>query len=406
MLDAISEGPTKSLNQKTMFGLNAERKLVTAKSAGAIADITGIPNNEMFGTNEGSEKVLYVGAPYQARGIADEARFTYIDYEFAEIANFVKSHDDLYNMANDILVGGDSSRRNVFENYREIKNGSDNPSITDFERNWFQPTYDLAVRIKNRLDWLKNNNDEGLISDLTDKINTELVELHQMLDNRLEIEKEKIEARKKIDRETDSLYMTMFGRHPIEEFSDNLNRFYTRISQGMKDVHDYNTIVKPRLETYYRQLPTDLSPKEYGEKMKLEELNILNELRLKKQTKEATVVAALFPDLPFKEESYDRAVFSYSISTHVIAEMKADDFRLWWKEIERILKPGGKAYIFPIEQGFPYGRTYDGVALHDTLKEYSPENGHHLTAEIVGHNHAGRDGDGSFLSETLVITKK
>ena len=98
----------------------------------------------------------------------------------------------------------------------------------------------------------------------------------------------------------------------------------------------------------------------------------------------------------------DRVVCSYSISTHVIPEATETDFRAWVSEIQRVLKPGGKAYIFPMQQGFPFGREYDERALDNVLDEFGLEKGGELDAEFYENpdEYAWRQ------DTTLIITKR
>ena len=45
---------------KLLFGSNAEKKQVTAKETEELVELTGISEEELFGTEETGERVLYV----------------------------------------------------------------------------------------------------------------------------------------------------------------------------------------------------------------------------------------------------------------------------------------------------------------------------------------------------------
>lgn len=406
-----------TLTEKTLFGINAVRKKITAKTDQEIERLTGIPIQEMFGTETGAEKILYVGAPWQTRGIPDEKRITVVDYEFGEIATFTRTYDDLVPQIGEPLYDYGPGKRSMTENLRELEEFPD--SIGSKEMEWCDDVFYKSRDFFNNLLRLsgRNPDQENLETNQLAKLEIdEETKKNLQIETRQQLEKLKnlytsyqqnfskqIAARKAIEQDGNNSGIGFSGKHPVTELTDSLQSLMKRAEQGIKDIQDYELIVKQRLDAFTEKLPNDVKgkPQLLRKLLKTEELSILNELRLKKTAKDAGVVAAMFPDLPFKNQSFDRMIFSYSISTHIISEMNVDEFRLWWKEILRSLKPEGKAYIFPIQLGFPYGRMYDVKALKETLDELKPE----LSYEIKANTHSGRYEDSDFHEETLVITK-
>ena len=145
----------------------------------------------------------------------------------------------------------------------------------------------------------------------------------------------------------------------------------------------------------------NLTVQERALTIRQEELSLLNDLRLEKHTENSNVAVAIFPRLPLKPNSMDRIVLSYSISTYAINRLTADDFRVWWKEIQRVLKPGGKAYIFPMQLEFRHGRMYDKPSLEDTLDEFTPLN----NGQLVWEFYENPNEDSWRQDTTLIITK-
>lgn len=68
--------------------------------------------------------------------------------------------------------------------------------------------------------------------------------------------------------------------------------------------------------------------------------------------KGAKAIKGIFPLLPFKEETFDRVISLNAISMHPFDELGGfteRQWELWWGELVRVLKPGGKAYIGPFD---------------------------------------------------------
>lgn len=76
-------------------------------------------------------------------------------------------------------------------------------------------------------------------------------------------------------------------------------------------------------------------------------------------------VAALSIALPFKEDSFDTVVSLFALPFWVLPEDRDKSFR----EVVRVLKPGGRAYLAPvldsaIEQIQPLLENIDGIDFH------------------------------------------
>lgn len=66
----------------------------------------------------------------------------------------------------------------------------------------------------------------------------------------------------------------------------------------------------------------------------------------------ARAVKGLFPVLPFPQGSFDRVLSLNAISMHPFVELGGftdREWELWWGELLRVLKPGGRAYIGPFD---------------------------------------------------------
>lgn len=381
--------------EKTLLGRNDEIKRIVELSIGSIEDMTGISREEMFGTEETGEKVVYIGAPWQGLTVMDSERFFVFDYEYGEIANFSKDFEDMGYKVEELLYG--EYNPGIYHYYQNISDNLDSTDYTDFERDWYQKTFRSVLKIRKIVNGIiiNPNQEEGLVSELSITIQ----ELETLLEEREQEEPEIIEQRK---TERDALEDEFAPYHSIEGMH-RLARFMAeKVKGSLEDIRDYREIVLPELKVFENLLPRDINLEEKALRMRQEELDILNELRLKKRAEKSQVIVGMFPRLPLLDESVERFVASYSLSTHIIPEMDTNDFRTWWQEIQRILKTDGKAYIFPMQQGFPFGRTYDEEALIKTLEEYSVENGGHLEWEF----YENPNPDAWRQDETLIITKK
>ncbi|MDQ5951288.1 MAG: hypothetical protein QG639_565 [Patescibacteria group bacterium] len=110
----------------------------------------------------------------------------------------------------------------------------------------------------------------------------------------------------------------------------------------------------------------------------------------KVKSKEAKFIKGIFPytqELP--AESYDRVLASWSVSAHMFPEMSTEMFvDEIWKELDRLLAPGGQAVFYPIGH---YGESAEGICR--TIDLYNQKYNRNLTYELdsSGQSYSGRD---------------
>lgn len=358
---------TNVFTEKTLIGRNEHTKRVVELSAADIEDMTGIPFAEMFGTDETGEKVAYIGAPWQALTVMDANRMFVFDYEYGEIANFSRSYGEVMDQVGSSLDGQYSfALRDYYDVCQNVE------FHNDPEAEWVRES---KIQVEEVYGLLQNLDYDGHDEKSIIQINKLLSDLEDSLQIR-EIKYGTTIERREVERVEKGGEHGEY--HPIEGYSVYLRRFIQKVHDGLDDVYDYEKTVAPNLERFIHELPDYLDEEKKALAIKFEELSMLNMLRLEKKTEKSHVIVGIFPDLPLKQASMDRLVCSYSISTHVIPEADEADFRSWIEEIDRVLTPGGKAYIFPMQQRFPFGREYDEVALDQVLGEHLPVNGGRL----------------------------
>lgn len=385
----------RRLVQNLLTGLNAESKRIIELSKDQIQELTGIPNDEMFGTDETGEKVAYIGAPWQAKTIMDSERLFVFDYEYGEIANFTRSYDQIDTFLENELYDwrfGDSIedlvQRIGNENTDlpdECKSGC--TRIFDIVKELHEDVIEMVKHPNNDFDIQKIQNTRTIVKKLSSEIQKQK-NLFPLYDT---------------DRKSSAAFDPNDSRQVYDLFMSDIDSVVKSVRQSLKDIEDYNTLVLPYLDhyvSYLKENNTLIGDDELRVLIRQEEISYLNQLRLHKHTERSHVVATMFPFLPLADESMDRIVLSYSISTYLISDSRSDDFRSWWAEIKRVLKPGGKAYIFPMQQGFPLGRVYDDQSLEATLDEASIDNS--LEWQMVENPNL----DAWRQDTTLVLTKK
>ena len=159
--------------------------------------------------------------------------------------------------------------------------------------------------------------------------------------------------------------------------------------RGFRDTLDWKNIIEPKvkaLESDLKGLPEAEKNKEIASATK----SWIEEIRLHKRTESSNVLEAVFPQLPFKDASFDRMVASWSISAHVFAELDETGFEVLWDETQRILKEGGKAYIFPLNYYYEVDSTIisslENMKIKHKLMDYTildDESGNKYTLVIT-----------------------
>ena len=185
------------------------------------------------------------------------------------------------------------------------------------------------------------------------------------------------------------------------------NIWYTalRAEKGFEDVPDfYKHIWFPLwLEIQEEEIKAG---EKYSDEERMEQIKkrirpYADNIRLKKKTKESNVIQAVFPELPFKDNSHDRIVASWSLSTHVFDKLSEEEFETCWDEIMRVLKKDGEAYIFPLY----YRGFQDKTTMIDSLNEYLKSHPDFEYKLLDGYVEEMPDEEVD-MSSTLLIKKK
>lgn len=155
--------------------------------------------------------------------------------------------------------------------------------------------------------------------------------------------------RQKVETETAKYNLEGGDREPTEEEANVISLWYLAIEGArLQDVYDQKTIVGPQIERFARSLPHNLTKEEKRKLIWQKNRELVEKIRLKKTTKEADVAQTIFPELPFADESFNRIVAYFSVTTYAFQALDFDDFMLYWSEINRVLKNGGRAYLGPL----------------------------------------------------------
>ncbi len=290
-------------------------KALTGRTPKDLILETGLPENELFPEDK---PVLYVGDPWQKMGTEkDNPNMTIIDYEYGEPATFIKNIERFKNTIN----------YNIKKLNRELGiNKESHYERVDLYEN-FQRYFDQAVSTTDNADL------HGNFSGCTEA-SLAWIDLREYIGSvRAEVESNAIAL--------DKYGESNFWRDSW--YSAN------KLAQGFADVPDYYQIVLPKLEEFKEKI-SELSEKDREKALRKKERALIEDIRLVKKPKEAHVVQGVFPELPFKSDSFERLVFSWSISVHSFDQFDDNDFYICWQEILRVLKPGGKAIIFPVNE--------------------------------------------------------
>lgn len=170
--------------------------------------------------------------------------------------------------------------------------------------------------------------------------------------------------------------------------------------RGFKDIPDWNNIIEPKVDALKNKIQ-DLPEDEQNKIIQNNTRGWIEEIRLKKDTENVNVVEAIFPQLPFKSESFDRIVASWSLSAHVFAKLTEEEFEVFWDESYRVLKDKGEMYIFPLT--FHY--YVDDTLLNslDNMREKYLGSGYYFI-DNAG-NRIDEEGNGEGYEYTLVTYK-
>jgi len=308
-------------------------KALTGRTPERIEDETGIKKELIFPPDG---KILYVGDPWQRMGKElDESHgsnLTIIDYEFGETASF-ETDDEKFRER--IQYKAETNIKTVTDFLEEAEDNDLNSKDIDWlqvYRTKLHTAHALSESAVSDTDYSQAAEAWGALRDYIEKIHrAELMAQEQQSTEpgdpltRIEIHENEALAYFR----TDAWYMAVDGE------------------RGFRDIPDWKNIIYPKLENKRSEM-YGLPEKELEHQLNAWKKSYIDEIRLEKMTEHTNVVQAIFPQLPFANESFDRFVASWSISAHTFSELDKDGFDLYWEEILRVLKVDGEAYIFPL----------------------------------------------------------
>ncbi len=276
--------------------VDKEQKALTGRKVEDYVLESGVAREELF-PEDG--KILNIGDPWQT---LDLEGVTNVDYELGEEAEFQYNEEEFLKKAEDY-----------------IKN--------------------IEV-FCNRL----INNRKGLVT----AINLAQEQLKELMTN-LEIENYP-----KLS-ELSGYIVELINKEKKEHSSDmgdsendlkNLWYDVNKLQRGFADIYLVKKVIEPAIEE--EMIKNRGITEEQKERIIK---NLVQEYRFIKKYKQAEMVKAAFPDMPFEDKQFDRLIASWSISTHMFPVMEKREFDVYWDEIDRLLKKDGVAYIWPIYRG-------------------------------------------------------
>ncbi len=308
--------------EKKIWETNEGLKRINGHSAEYVAEHIGVSVEELFPEHG---KSLYVGDPWQK---LDKKGVVIVDYEFGPIAEFQDNKERYL-----ALLRGQLSRlENSFHSSQEL---------------------DIRHFLEREITLVNELYNEMHIQPLTEyeRIGKMFLEMKQRVEEEI--------GRETSGKESDPLFAMNL---------DVQSLWYAAV-HGARclDLLDWATELEPTFLIYAESLSEQLSQEAREEKLKEKRRELITRIRFEKTTKEAEVVQAMFPFLPFENESFDRFVAFWSISTYAFEHLTPEELTRYWEEIYRILKPGGKAYISPLFEGNEF-------FMHQTLSKFQIEN--------------------------------
>lgn len=371
----LNSEETKEQIKKHIYLYDAPEKSLTGRTPEIIEEETGFLKEDIFPKDK---QILYVGDPWQRMGREiNDSRLKIIDYEFGETASFI---GDEKSFREEIIYEGE----NLLYNIEQIKD-----SIEDEQdKKELEKLYEL---VKNAFNLLKAEdlefyesfyeNDEYGGSERKEKKEKLQKNYKKIADAwteaRVLIEK-KHNQDKTLKDETEIEQEEKIEKNHFDELSDlellYKNAWYKCVEgeRGFKDIPDWHNIVIPKLDKALKEIEQEkmreLTEEEFEKFADEYKKKFIDEIRLKKRTDKAEVLQARFPELPFKNDSFDRFVASWSISAHIFDKLNQKEFSVCWKEIARVLAEDGEAYIFPLNYYFE-----DKNDMIESLKKISTE---------------------------------
>jgi SAM-dependent methyltransferase len=321
--------PRAVLEQK-IWDVNEGNKRVNGHPAEYVAQHLRHPVEELF-PEEGT--CVYIGDSWQR---LDRKGVTIVDYEFGPVAEFQDERASYLSRLDQRLWDVESRMR--FKDH-----------VLDPHKEAIQQFLEREIPLARTLFQEAEKGDLAAYK--------EVVERFLAMKQRIEGE---------IARETNGA-----ERDPSASMDTRVRDLWYAAVHGSRalDVLDWETELRLPYERYAESLPDRLSEEPRAAALKKKRQELIESIRFEKTAKEAEVVKAMFPFLPFPPESFDRFVAFWSISTYAMEHLDEEDFSSYWKEIDRVLKPGGKAYIFPLFQGSEY-------EMEHSLRSYETSHPH------------------------------
>jgi SAM-dependent methyltransferase len=364
----------------TVLDTDPYAKALTGRTPERLEKETGIDKDELFPKEK---DIIYVGDPWQRMGLElDNGHMFIIDYQFGEAAEFINNQE--YFLEN--VLGEDEAGMSE-ELVQEIKYWLQSDDLTDSQRQWLNHFYEL-VNTANRLTLKANENN----LDDYEKIASAWQQAREYIQATYQREISETEE----DLPT-SVADPEHEYNPLANFRKNSWYNCIYIERGFRDIPVWFNQIKPKIDKQRIELKKqNASKQEIEEQLKKLGHSLINKYSLYKKTKEAHVIQAIFPELPFEDESFDRLIASWSISAHAFTDLDKQGFTTCWEEIYRVLKKGGKAYIFPL--------TYSNIdedVFFNSLEEFCKKTT--MNWDILDDN--GLSVNKQYLDETLLLEK-
>lgn len=336
-----------------IYEVDRNSKALTGRTPEKIEEETGIDKDIIFPA-EG--KILYVGDPWQRMGREiDDKRLVIIDYEFGDAASFIENEADFRRAI-------EWKGKNLLQ---KIKYLAQADNLSDKDLAWlttFQGLAEEAHLASQAATYVKDG--KKYIGDYAAAA-AAWTKARSLIEESYKEEKEESEF------EDEEYGEPGDRRREYDEISEfRLSAWYDCVfgERGFKDIPDWNEVVLPKLETEIikeeKRLKRNLAENEARNIIERKKKSYIEEIRLKKSPRNTQVVEAIFPELPFKKNTFDRFIASWSISAHLFSELDKKGFDYCWKEILRVLTQKGEAYIFPLSYYFD-----DKRLMRDSLAE-------------------------------------
>lgn len=118
------------------------------------------------------------------------------------------------------------------------------------------------------------------------------------------------------------------------------------------------------------------------------------------QTEKAALLEEVFPNTSLPDSSIDRATACWSVSRQAMTVMTDEERLAIWAEFDRILKPGGRATIYPMDYWYDqHHPQLNKKMLEQMLEEYQSMNQSNLEYEL-------RYASGKFREHLVLVLKK